>query len=648
MQPTGETGHHGPGGGHGRNCLPKAVPRDLAIYAVRRPMDQAHIRNFSIIAHIDHGKSTLADRILELTHTVEAREMRAQLLDSMDLERERGITIKAQAVRVFFTAKDGETYQLHLIDTPGHVDFTYEVSRSLAACEGALLVVDAAQGVEAQTVANTYLAVDAGLELIPCLNKIDLPGAEPERVAGEVSDLIGESPESILKISGKTGEGVGEVLEELVARVPPPQGDPDAPPRALIFDSEFDQYRGVIAYIRVVDGVFRKGELIRAMATGTEADIDDIGFFSPQMMPTDQLAAGEVGYLITGLKDVTLLRVGDTLTTRAKAGGSAARSHAGEATEALPGYREVKPMVFCGLFPIDSDDYPDLRDALEKLVLNDAALSWEPETSDALGFGFRCGFLGLLHMDIVKERLEREYDLELLATMPSVEFDVTLTNGEEMEVHNPSDMPDPGTIEEIREPFITASVIAPKEFVGAVMGLCQERRGEHTGMHYLSPERVQMTYELPLAEIVLDFFDQLKSRTKGYASLDYEISGMKPSDLVKLDVLLAGDTVDALSMVVHREKAYEMGRTLTEKLRKRIPRQQYDVPIQAAIGAHVIARETVKAFRKDVIAGCYGGDITRKKKLLEKQREGKKRMKQVGRVEVPQEAFLAVLELGEE
>jgi GTP-binding protein LepA len=618
------------------------------IYRDASPMDQQHIRNFSIIAHIDHGKSTLADRILELTHTVSAREMRAQVLDSMDLERERGITIKAQAVRVFYTARDGQTYQLHLIDTPGHVDFTYEVSRSLAACEGALLVVDASQGVEAQTVANTYLAVESGLELIPCLNKIDLPGAEPERVAGEVSELIGEPPEGILKISGKTGEGVGEVLEELIARVPPPSGDPDGPARALIFDSEFDQYRGVIAYIRVVDGVFRKGEPIRAMAAGTEADIDDIGFFSPQMMPTDQLAAGEVGYLITGLKDVTLLRVGDTLTTRAKAGGSAAHGHPGEASEPLPGYREVKPMVFCGLFPIDSDDYPDLRDALEKLVLNDAALSWEPETSDALGFGFRCGFLGLLHMDIVRERLEREYDLELLATMPSVEFDVTLTNGEELEVHNPSDMPDPGTIEEIREPFIRASVITPKEFVGAVMELCQERRGEHVGMNYLSPERVQMTYDLPLAEIVLDFFDQLKSRTRGYASLDYELSGMKASDLVKLDVLLAGDPVDALSMVVHRDKAYEMGRTLTAKLRKRIPRQQYDVPIQAAIGAHVIARETVKAFRKDVIAGCYGGDITRKKKLLAKQKEGKKRMKQVGRVEVPQEAFLAVLELGED
>jgi GTP-binding protein LepA len=604
-------------------------------------MDQAHIRNFSIIAHIDHGKSTLADRILELTHTVAAREMRAQLLDSMDLERERGITIKAQAVRVFYTARDGETYQLHLIDTPGHVDFTYEVSRSLAACEGALLVVDAAQGVEAQTVANTYLAVESGLELIPCLNKIDLPGAEPERVAGEVSELIGEDPETILKISGKTGEGVSEVLEELIAKVPPPAGDPDGPPRALIFDSEFDQYRGVIAYIRVVDGVFKKGQPIRAMAAGTEADIDDIGFFSPQMMPTDQLAAGEVGYLITGLKDVTLLRVGDTLTTRARQGMPTA-------TEPLPGYREVKPMVFCGLFPIDSDDYPDLRDALEKLTLNDAALSWEPETSDALGFGFRCGFLGLLHMDIVRERLEREYDLELLATMPSVEFDVTLSSGEELEVHNPSDMPDPTTIAEIREPFITASIIAPKEFVGAVMELCQERRGEHTGMHYLSPERVQLNYQLPLAEIVLDFFDQLKSRTKGYASLDYELSGMKPSDLVKLDVLLAGDAVDALSMIVHRDKAYDMGRNLTEKLRKRIPRQQYDVPIQAAIGSHIIARETVKAFRKDVIAGCYGGDITRKKKLLAKQKEGKKRMKQVGRVEVPQEAFLAVLELGEE
>ena len=634
-------------------------------------MDQAYIRNFSIIAHIDHGKSTLADRILELTHTVDQREMRAQVLDSMDLERERGITIKAQAVRVFYESRGGQTYQLHLIDTPGHVDFTYEVSRSLAACEGALLVVDASQGVEAQTVANTYLAVEAGLELIPCLNKLDLPGAEPERVAGEVAELIGEPAESILRISGKTGAGVVEVLEELVTRVPPPAGDPQAPPRALIFDSEFDQYRGVIAYIRVVDGVFRKGEPIRAMASGLTADIDDIGCFSPQMMPTDQLAAGEVGYLITGVKDVTQLRVGDTLTTRRRsgaagptaragavggspgasvpgaAGGSGgARPRAAEATEALPGYREVKPMVFCGLFPIESDSYPDLRDALEKLTLNDAALSWEPETSDALGFGFRCGFLGLLHMDIVRERLEREYDLELMATMPSVEFDLTLSNGEELEVHNPSDMPDPGTIAEIREPFIKAQIIAPREHVGAIMELCQERRGEHAGMHYLSPERIQLTYDLPLVEIVLDFFDQLKSRTRGYASLDYELNGMRPSNLVKLDVLLAGDPVDALSMVVHREKAYDVGRALAERLRKRIPRQQYDVPIQAAVGSHIIARETVKAFRKDVIAKCYGGDITRKKKLLEKQKEGKKRMKQVGRVEVPQEAFLAVLELG--
>jgi GTP-binding protein LepA len=612
-------------------------------------MDQAQIRNFCIIAHIDHGKSTLADRILELTHTVDPRDMRAQVLDSMDLERERGITIKAQAVRVFFTSCDGQTYQLHLIDTPGHVDFTYEVSRSLQACEGALLVVDASQGVEAQTVANTYLAVEAGLELIPCLNKLDLPGAEPERVAGEVAELIGEDPASILRISGKTGDGVVEVLEELVRRVPPPSGDPAAPPRALIFDSEFDQYRGVIAYIRVVDGVFRKGEAIRAMASGLHADIDDIGCFSPQMMPTDELAAGEVGYLITGVKDVSQLRVGDTLTTRPRGAGAAADgTRSGEATEALPGYREVKPMVFCGLFPIESDSYPDLRDALEKLTLNDAALAWEPETSDALGFGFRCGFLGLLHMDIVRERLEREYDLELMATMPSVEFDVTLTNGEQLEVHNPSDMPDPGTIAEIREPFIRASIVSPREHVGAIMELCQERRGEHAGMHYLSPERVQLTYDLPLNEVVLDFFDQLKSRTRGYASLDYELTGMRPSDLVKLDVLLAGDPVDALSMVVHRDKAYDVGRTLAEKLRKRIPRQQYDVPIQAAIGSHIIARETVKAFRKDVIAKCYGGDITRKKKLLEKQKEGKKRMKQVGRVEVPQEAFLAVLELGEE
>ncbi len=599
--------------------------------------DQAHIRNFSIIAHIDHGKSTLADRILELTHTVDPRAMRAQVLDSMDLERERGITIKAQAVRVFYeSGRDGQTYQLHLIDTPGHVDFTYEVSRSLAACEGALLVVDASQGVEAQTVANTYLAVESGLELIPCLNKVDLPGAEPERVAGEVAELLGEPADTVRRISAKTGEGVTDVLDELIARVPPPAGDPDKPPRALIFDSEFDQYRGVIAYIRVVDGTFTKGEAIRAMQARTEAENDDIGFFTPEMTSAGALHAGEVGFLITGIKDVTKLRVGDTLTTKAN-----------PASEPLPGYREVKPMVFCGLFPIETDDYPDLRDALEKLSLNDAALSWEPETSDALGFGFRCGFLGLLHMDIVRERLEREYDLELLATMPSVEYEVTLTDGTTIPVHSPNDMPDPGSVAEVREPYIRASILTPKEFIGAIMELCQERRGTVGGMHYLSAERVQLSYDLPLAEIVLDFFDQLKSRTRGYASLDYELLGMRESDLVKLDILLGGDPIDALSMLVHRSKAYEAGRTLTEKLRQTIPRQQYDVPIQAAIGSRIVARETIKAYRKDVTAKCYGGDITRKRKLLEEQKPGKQRMKQVGRIEVPQEAFLAVLELGE-
>ncbi len=602
--------------------------------------DQAHIRNFSIIAHIDHGKSTLADRILELTHTVDPRLMRAQVLDSMDLERERGITIKSQAVRVFYESPaDGQTYQLHLIDTPGHVDFTYEVSRSLAACEGALLVVDASQGVEAQTVANTYLAVESGLELIPCLNKVDLPGAEPERVAAEVADLLGEPADQVRRISAKTGAGVTDVLDELIARVPPPGGDPEGSPRALIFDSEFDSYRGVIAYIRVVDGTFTKGEAIRAMQAGTEAEIDDIGFFTPQMTSADALHAGEVGFLITGVKDVTRLRVGDTLTTR--------RGRAGSAADPLPGYREVKPMVFCGLFPIDSDDYPDLRDALEKLTLNDAALSWEPETSEALGFGFRCGFLGLLHMDIVRERLEREYDLELLTTMPSVEYEVTLTDGAVLPVHSPNDMPDPARVAAVREPFIRASILSPKEFVGQIMELCQERRGEHAGMHYLSAERVQLNYDLPLAEIVLDFFDQLKSRTRGYASLDYDLIGLRESDLVKLDILLAGDPIDALSMLVHRSKAQTAGRTLTEKLRQTIPRQQYDVPIQAAIGSRIVARETIKAYRKDVIAKCYGGDISRKRKLLEQQKKGKQRMKQVGRIEVPQEAFLAVLELSD-
>ena len=596
-----------------------------------------NIRNFSIIAHIDHGKSTLADRILEITGAVDPRDHRPQLLDSMDLERERGITIKAQAVRVEYTARDGKLYRLHLIDTPGHVDFTYEVSRSLAACDGALLLVDASQGVEAQTVANTYLAVDSGLELIPAMNKIDLPGAEPERVAGEISELLGEDPDTVIRISAKTGDGVTDLLEAIVERVPSPEGDPDAAARALIFDSAFDQYRGVVAYIRVVDGALRKGQAIRAMQTGTEAEVDEIGFFGPDMIPVEVLHAGEVGYLITGIKDVSQLRVGDTLTTKA-----------GAAVEALPGYREIKPMVFCGLFPVETNQFPDLRDALEKLELNDAALTWEPETSEALGFGFRCGFLGLLHMDIVRERLEREYDLELLATAPNVEYDVHLTDGGEVVVHSPSDMPDRGLIASIEEPYIRATILTPKEHVGAVMELCQERRGTHVDMTFLSQQRVQLHYDLPLAEIVLDFFDQLKSRTRGYASLDYEVLGMREGDLVKLDILLAGDNVDALSMVVHRDKAYAAGRGLTERLRKQIPRQQFEVAIQAAIGSKIIARESVKPMRKDVIAKCYGGDITRKRKLLEKQKEGKKRMKQVGRIEVPQEAFLAVLELSDE
>jgi GTP-binding protein LepA len=595
-----------------------------------------HIRNFSIIAHIDHGKSTLADRILELTGAVDPKKMQAQLLDSMDLERERGITIKAQAVRVEYTAQNGEVFHLHLIDTPGHVDFSYEVSRSLAACEGALLVVDAAQGVEAQTVANTYLAIENGLELIPVINKVDLPGAEPERVAQEIADLLGGDPEEALWISAKTGEGVLEVLEAIVERIPPPGGKADAPTRALIFDSEFDPYRGVIAYVRMVDGAFRKRDRILAMQNGTEADIDDIGFFRPTMIGVEGMDAGDVGYLITGIKDVTKLRVGDTLTTQTN-----------PASEPLEGYREVRPMVFCGLFPIDTDRYEDLRDALEKLSLNDAALSWEPETSEALGFGFRCGFLGLLHMEIVRERLEREYDLDLLATTPNVRYEVNLTNGEHKEVHSPTDLPDPGTIETIEEPYIRATIICPKEQVGAVMELCQARRGTHVDMHFLSPQRVQIRYDLPLAEIVLDFFDLLKSSTRGYASLDYEPIGNRVSDLVKVDILLAGDKVDALSIIVFRDFSYDQGKRLVGRLRKTIPRQLFDVPVQAAVGSNILARETVKALRKDVTAKLYGGDVTRKNKLLKKQKAGKKRMKAVGRVEVPQEAFLAVLEIDE-
>jgi GTP-binding protein LepA len=592
------------------------------------------IRNFSIIAHIDHGKSTLADRILELTGAVDPKKMQAQLLDSMDLERERGITIKAQAVRVDYEAEDGETYNLHLIDTPGHVDFSYEVSRSLAACEGALLVVDAAQGVEAQTVANTYLAIENGLELIPVINKVDLPGAEPERVAQEIADLLGTEPEDALWISAKTGIGVPEVLEAIVARIPPPAGDIDASVRALIFDSEFDQYRGVIAYVRMVDGKFKKDERIVAMQTQNRAEIDDLGFFRPAMTAVKEMAAGDVGYLITGIKDVTKLRVGDTLT-----------GEASPATEALEGYREVRPMVFCGLFPIDTDRFEDLRDALEKLSLNDAALSWEPETSEALGFGFRVGFLGLLHMEIVRERLEREYDLDLLATTPNVRYVVHMTDGTEREVHSPTDLPDPARIETIEEPYIRATIICPKEQVGPVMELCQTRRGTHVDMTYLSPQRVQVRYDMPLGEIVLDFFDLLKSSTRGYASLDYEPIGNRPSDLVKVDILLAGDKVDALSIIVHREFAYDQGKKLVGRLRKTIPRQLFDVPVQAAIGSNILARETVKALRKDVTAKLYGGDVTRKNKLLKKQKAGKKRMKAVGRVEVPQEAFLAVLEI---
>jgi GTP-binding protein LepA len=594
------------------------------------------IRNFSIIAHIDHGKSTLADRILEITGAMDPAKMRAQVLDSMELERERGITIKAQAVKVDYRASDGGTYHLHLIDTPGHVDFSYEVSRSLAACEGALLVVDAAQGVEAQTVANTYLAIESGLELIPVINKVDLPGAEPDRVAGEIADLLGGDPGEIHRISAKTGEGVDAVLEAIVERVPPPVGDPVAPPRALIFDSEFDQYRGVVAYLRMVDGEFHKRDEIVAMQAGTEAEIDDIGFFRPEMRPAAGLSAGEVGYVITGIKDVARLRVGDTLTARQRPAG-----------EPLPGYREVKPMVFCGLYPIDTDRYEDLRDALDRLSLNDAALSYEPENSQALGFGFRCGFLGLLHMDIVRERLEREYDLELLATTPNVRYEVELIGGDAVDVRSPTEMPDAASIGEIREPYIRATIITPAGYVGAVMELCQGRRGSHVDMHYLSPQRVQIRYDLPLAEIVLDFFDLLKSSTRGYASLDYEPLGNRPADLVKLDVLLAGETVDALSQIVYRDNAFAAGRALVERLQKTIPRQLFDIPVQAAIGSRVLARETVKALRKDVTARLYGGDVTRKRKLLEKQKKGKKRMKQVGSVEVPQEAFLAVLEIDE-
>ncbi len=590
-------------------------------------MDQTRIRNFSIIAHIDHGKSTLADRILELTETVTGREMREQLLDSMDLERERGITIKAQAVRVAWKG-----HQLNLIDTPGHVDFTYEVSRSLQACEGALLVVDASQGSQAQTLANAYLAIENDLEIVPAVNKIDLPQSRPDEVAAEVAELVGETPDHVLRISAKTGEGIAEALDAIVERVPPPSGDPDAPPRALIFDSSYDQYRGVVAFVRVVDGTFSKAEALRAMAAGTEFEAEELGFLSPAMVSTPTLSAGEVGYLVTGLKDVSRLRVGDTLTSRRNG-----------AEEALPGYKDVKPMVFAGLFPTDSDEYPDLRDALERLKLNDGALFYEPETSQALGFGFRCGFLGLLHMEIVRERLEREFDLDLLVTAPTVAYRVETRTGEQLEVHNPSEMP--RELEKVEEPYVRASIIVPKDYVGAVMELSNERRGSFDHMEYLSEDRVLLVYDLPLGEIVLDYYDQLKSRTRGYASFDYDFGGFREGELVRVDVLIAGEPVDALSLISHRDSAYSRGRNLVDRLREEIPRQMFDVAVQAAIGSRVIARETIKARRKDVLAKCYGGDITRKRKLLEKQKAGKKRMKQVGAVEVPQEAFLAVLNL---
>jgi GTP-binding protein LepA len=590
-------------------------------------MTQDRIRNFSIIAHIDHGKSTLADRILELTHAVASRDMREQVLDSMDLERERGITIKAQAVRV-----EWKGHQLNLIDTPGHVDFTYEVSRSLQACEGALLVVDAAQGTQAQTLANAYLAIENNLEIVPVVNKIDLPQADPDAAAVEIADLIGDDPSHVLRISAKTGEGVADVLDAIVERVPLPAGDPDAPARALIFDSSYDQYRGVVAFVRMVDGRFSTREPLRAMALGTRFEAEELGFFAPNRRESGVLEAGEVGYVITGLKDVSRLRVGDTLTSERR-----------PASEPLPGYKDVKPMVFAGLFPTDSDDYPELRDALEKLKLNDGALFYEPETSQALGFGFRCGFLGLLHMEIVRERLEREFDLDLLVTAPNVAYRVKPPNGDWIEVHSPSDMPN--EVEEVEEPYIKASIIVPKEHVGAVMELNNDRRGRFDHLEYLSEQRVHLTYELPLAEIVLDYYDQLKSRSKGYASFDYDIIGFRPGKLVRVDVLVGGEPVDALSLIIHRDSAYDRGRALVERLREEIPRQHFDVAIQAAIGARVIARETVKARRKDVLAKCYGGDITRKRKLLERQKAGKKRMKQVGMVEVPQEAFLAVLNL---
>ena len=594
------------------------------------------LRNFCIIAHIDHGKSTLADRMLQMTGVVDARSMRAQYLDRMDIERERGITIKSQAVRLPFTAIDGTTYILNLIDTPGHVDFTYEVSRSLAACEGAVLLVDAAQGIEAQTLANLWLALENDLTVIPVLNKIDLPAAQPEKYAAELAHIIGCSADDVLRVSAKTGDGVAELLNEVVAQIPSPHGQADGDARALIFDSVYDTYRGVVTYVRVVDGALHARERIRMMSTSATHELLEVGVISPEPVATQSIAAGEVGYLITGVKDVRQSRVGDTVT---------AYNH--PATQPLHGYQDPKPMVFSGLYPIDGSDYPVLRDALDKLKLNDAALVYEPETSAALGFGYRCGFLGLLHLEIVRERLEREFDLDLISTAPNVVYRVVMEESEEHVVTNPSEFPN-GKIAEVYEPVVRSTILTPSEFVGTVMELCQSRRGTLLGMDYLSEDRVEMRYTLPMAEIVYDFFDQLKSRTRGYASLDYELDGEQSANLVKVDILLQGDTVDAFSAIVHRDKAYAYGVMMTAKLRSLIPRQQFEVPIQAAIGSRVIARETIRAIRKDVLAKCYGGDITRKRKLLEKQKEGKKRMKMVGRVEVPQEAFIAALSTSEE
>ena len=597
-------------------------------------MDTGHIRNFSIIAHIDHGKSTLADRLLEYTGALSAREMEDQVLDQMELERERGITIKAQAVQLAYKAQDGETYMLNLIDTPGHVDFTYEVSRSLAACEGALLVVDAAQGIEAQTLANVYLALEHDLEIIPVVNKIDLPSAEPERVKTEIEDVIGLDTSDAVLASAKTGIGIADILEAIVRKIPAPAGQATEPLSALIFDSHFDSYKGVIAYVRIMNGVIKPGMKIKMMATNKVVEVAEVGVFKPYLANVEQLGPGQVGFVAASVKNVRDIRVGDTITGAER-----------PVAEPLPGYRKITPMVYCGLYPVESTDYENLRDALEKLQLNDASLVFEPETSIALGFGFRCGFLGLLHMDVIQERLEREYNLTLITTAPSVIYRVFKTDGQMIEIENPSKLPTTQEIDHIEEPYVKATVIVPNDFVGAVMELSQEKRGEFKDMKYLDTNRVTLTYHLPLSEIIYDYFDKLKSSTRGYASLDYELSGYQTSELVKLDILLNGDPVDALSVIVHRERATQRGRQLTEKLRGIIPRQMFEIPIQAAIGNKVIARETVRAMRKDVLAKCYGGDITRKRKLLEKQKEGKKRMKQVGSVEIPQEAFMAILKI---